>query len=111
MRNDPEDADRKRPSDGFDTKGNPITGWKCGCPGCEYRGRDRKRHTDEAHVKDPVFALCCPYHGCHVVYFGGSFRCSEMERHREDHEKQNRGEKKGRREIMPLSDYPLYRFP
>lgn len=86
-------------------KGKRVFGRKCGYTGCEYRGRDHNRHTEETHVMDPVITLCCPYHGCGVVYPGGSFRCSEMERHCEEHEKQNKGEKRGRRGIMPLSSY------
>ncbi|KAG6358526.1 hypothetical protein INS49_012043 [Diaporthe citri] len=95
----------KKPTWGTNSRGKRVLGRKCGCPGCPYRDRDRKRHTDEKHVKDPGFALCCPYHGCCGVYFGGSFRFSEMERHIESHEQRNKGEKKGRKGIMPLSTY------
>lgn len=111
LRDEPENADRKGFSTGTNQKRKAIIGRKCGCHDCPYRSPDRKRHTDEAHVKDPVFAICCPHHGCHKVYFGGSSRDSEMEHHREGHEKENKGEKKGRRGIMPLSSYRLQQLP
>lgn len=85
--------------------GNPISGRKC--RGCQNWGPDHKRHNAEKHVKDPAFALCCPYRGCDVMFFGGSSRDSEMKLHREEHEKQNNGVQKGRRGTMPLS---VYRF-
>lgn len=78
----------------------------CGCPACPYTGRDRNRHAEETHVKNPVFTVCCPYLGCSFVQFGGSLRFSEVDRHMADHEKQNSGEKKGRKGNMPLSTYP-----
>lgn len=96
---------KKHISWGINTKRQPVLGQKCGYNGCGYRDRDHKRHTEEKHVQDPGFALCCPYHGCCRVIFAGSFRSSEMKSHMESHEQQNKGEKKGRRGIMPLSTF------
>lgn len=105
LANDPDDANRRDFSEGTDRKGNPIIGRKC--RGCQNWGPDHKRHNDEKHVKEPAFALCCPYRGCEMIFFGGSSRDSEMKSHREEHEKQNNGVQKGRRGFMPLS---VYRF-
>ncbi|KKY30338.1 hypothetical protein UCDDA912_g09724 [Diaporthe ampelina] len=82
-------------SDGIDRKGNPITGRKCACPGCEYRSPDHKRHTEDMHARDPVLALCCPYDGCQTTYYCG--RDSEMKLHCDNH--QTKG--------MPLSTFRL----
>lgn len=72
----PHDTNSKHSSTVIGAKGKEVTGRKCKGPGCEFIGRDRKRHTEGEHAKDPCLGLYCPC-GCgHVLY--GRGRASEM---------------------------------